>query len=143
MTSAFGNIASQPLYLSVNVDTKMGFVCDAECLMEKNADSDLLYKPLPLRQNETLGSLGPGGVLPRASSQVEGEKRLALQVVSYQESLITGGKTGLAQLYRRLMESRGYVVLEIRHDFFPPKDNVVAITKKLLSKTQSVLAAAK
>jgi hypothetical protein len=60
-------------------------------------------------------------------------------VISFRESLHSHHESGLSSLSRRLLEARGYRVLQVRHDEFPSKFDAVAKTRLLLAKMQMLL----
>ncbi len=64
---------------------------------------------------------------------------MALLVASFYDCLLGGEDGGYLKLNRRLLEARGYLVMQVRYDFFPPKSTVVTRTKMLLSKLQELL----
>jgi len=130
--SIFFNIASPPTHSRTHVDTQMGFVVDAECVLEsKNASQ--------LRPVEITGLQGLGIPLDQVQSIKENQCRVALLVVSFSEGLVSRQESGIVSLNRRLLEARGYKVLCVRHDDLSPKADVVTKTKELIARLKMSL----
>ena len=135
---AFHSLASPPNFLWQDINTTMGFAIDAETVFDAKT-----AKPLgPIKE---LGLLGRQSFLsenlPPEKALPEGAKRVAILVVSYNESL-TGNKaplSGITDLKMRLLKARGYNVMLIKYDDLSPKLQKLQKVKLLEAKLRSVL----
>ena len=113
---AFHSLASPPNYLWQDINTMMGFNVDAEAVFEAKT-----LKPLgPIQE---MGLLGRKTILPvedlKPSKELpEGSKRIAILLLDFSECLMGNHKhlNGLTSLKVRLLQSRGYSVLIVRHN---------------------------
>jgi len=115
---AFSNLVPPPRFLRVNVNTLMGFVADAEFVVD--------VKNNPMLVDEFANSFGtvtPSKQLPAGAS------RVALIVAGFQDCLVGGGLGGVTALSVKLAEASGYQVLVVKY-------TDVETNMKLLTRVQ-------
>lgn len=127
---AFHALASPPYFLLKNVNTRMGFMLDAEAVFEVET-----AKPL--------GSVSDYSefMSSKVKEVPKGNKKVGIVILAYHDCPIGtyGHLSGPSALQKRLLEARGYRVMFIRHDEFGPNRNKVQQVKLLDSKLRSLL----
>uniref|UniRef100_A0A1B6CQU6 RAP domain-containing protein n=1 Tax=Clastoptera arizonana TaxID=38151 RepID=A0A1B6CQU6_9HEMI len=111
------NLVPSSYYLVTNIDSKMGFYIDGECIVDAN------LTPLPIIDKKT------GKRIERESSRCI---KIAILVLDYHD--MTRGHTdscGIANLAQELTRLLGYKVLTVDYTQFNPRDKLVSRVKYL------------
>ena len=112
---AVNNLCPEPKYSSLNVNTLLGFVAEADLVLNVNA------QPLNVGDYSNIfGQKEPAKPLP------EGSKRVAVVCASFQDCLLGGELSGLTVFNIKLLEASGYQVLLIKHTNWPALENQVS-----------------
>ena len=112
---AVKNLCPEPKYSSLNVNTLLGFVAEADLVLNVNA------QPLNVGDYSNIfGQKEPAKPLP------EGSKRVAVVCASFQDCLLGGELSGLTVFNIKLLEASGYQVLLIKHTNWPALENQVS-----------------
>jgi len=105
VVEAFSNLVPAPRFLRVQSNSLMGFVADAECVLDSRLQ--------PLLVDDFCNSFGsrkPSKALP------QGATRLAVIVAGFQDCLLGGSHVGgVTSFSVRLAEAAGYKVLLVTH----------------------------
>ena len=112
---AVNNLCPEPKYSSLNVNTELGFVAEADLVLNATA------QPLSVRDFSNLfGQREPAKPLP------EGAKRVAVVCASFQDCLLGGELSGVTAFNIKLLEATGYQVLLVKHTNWPASQNQVS-----------------
>ena len=112
---AVRTLCPDPKYSSLNVNTLLGFVAEADIVLNDKA------QPLAVADySNHFGHKEPAKPLP------EGSKRLAVLSASFQDCLLGGELSGLTAFNVRLLEAAGYQVLLVKHTDWTPSQNQVS-----------------
>lgn len=129
---ALTNLLPSATYLRSNVNTGMGFLLDAECLVDSKCN------PLPLPQPDSKTS-------PSRSFDKKGSK-VAVLAWSYSEVCRGRGSlpppAGPAALAERLLAARGYRILRVHHAEFAGAGDSLVKRVQFLERRLKQLAAA-
>ncbi|XP_026473999.1 LOW QUALITY PROTEIN: FAST kinase domain-containing protein 4-like [Ctenocephalides felis] len=117
---ALKSLFASEQYLRSMINTDMGFLIDAECVLDKNCN------PLPLTSNNSSGI------------------RIAMQVLDYHDMCQNLQEPhGAVALSRRLLEARGYKVLCVPYTEYQPSDKLIKRVQYLESKLKQIVNSAK
>ena len=112
---AVNNLCPEPKYSSLNVNTLLGFVAEADLVLNANA------QPLIVGDfSNMFGQKEPAKPLP------EGAKRVAVICASFQDCLLGGELSGVTAFNIKLLEACGYQVLLVKHTNWPASQNQVS-----------------
>ncbi|KAL7305667.1 hypothetical protein TKK_0001925 [Trichogramma kaykai] len=112
-------LPSDSAYLNTNINTKMGFLLDADFCVDS--------KCTPIALNTT-------------SAKNKSFYRIALLTCAYQEFCRgTNSIVGLVQLYKKLLEAEGYTVMLIPYNEVNFKDKLVTRVKYINDNLKSLL----
>jgi len=125
---AFSNLVPPPRFLRLSVNTCMGFVADAECVLDAK-DKPLLVDSF----SNSFQNSEPQKPLP------EGATRLALMVASFQDCNFGGDLGGVASLNVKLAEAAGYKVLVVKFSDMDPSMKLPMRVQKLDKMLKNVL----
>ena len=112
---AVKNLCPEPKYSSLNVNTLLGFVAEADLVLNASA------QPLNVGEfSNFFGQKEPAKALP------EGAKRVAVVCASFQDCLLGGELSGLTAFNIKLLVASGYQVLLVKHTNWPTMENQVS-----------------
>jgi len=112
---AFSTLFPPPRLSSLEVNTLMGFVAEAEAVLDADG------RPLAVQEfSDGYGAKAPSKPLP------EGGRRLTLVTASFQDCLLGGQMSGVTSLNVRLLEAMGHKVLVVNYTQWPVRDTLVS-----------------
>ena len=112
---AVKTLCPDPKFSSLNVNTLLGFVAEADLVLNANA------QPLNVGDYSNLfGQKEPAKPLP------EGAKRVAVVCAGFQDCLLGGELSGVTAFNIKLLEASGYQVLLVKHTNWPASQNQVS-----------------
>ena len=112
---AVKNLCPEPKYSSLNVNTLLGFVAEADLVLNASA------QPLNVGDYSNLfGQKEPAKPLP------EGAQRVAVVCASFQDCLLGGELAGVTAFNIKLLVASGYQVLLVKHTHWQASDNQVS-----------------
>lgn len=129
---AFSTLFPPPRLSSLEVNTLMGFVAEAEAVLDADG------RPLTVQEfSDGYGAKAPSKPLP------DGGRRLTLVTASFQDCLLGGQMSGVTSLYVRLLEAMGHEVLVVNYTQWPVRDTLVSRVKLLDERVKKIVAAGK
>ena len=112
---AVRTLCPEPKYSSLNVNTLLGFVTEADIVLNERA------QPLPVGEfSNHFGQKEPTKPLP------EGAKRVAVISASFLDCLLGGELGGGTAFNIKLLEAVGYDVLLVKYTDWPSSQNQVS-----------------
>jgi len=129
---AFSTLFPPPRLSSLEVNTLMGFVAEAEAVLDADG------RPLAVQEfSDGYGAKAPSKPLP------EGGRRLTLVTASFQDCLLGGQMSGVTSLNVRLLEAMGHEVLVVNYTQWPVRDTLVSRVKLLDDRVKKIIEAGK
>ena len=112
---AVKTLCPDPNYSSLRVNSQLGFVVEADLVLNEHA------QPLAVAEYSNLfGQRTPPRDLP------EGAVRVAVVSASFQDCLLGGELSGLTAFNTKILQARGYKVVLVRHTHWNPSQNKVS-----------------
>ena len=111
---AFSTLCPPPRLSSLNVNTLLGFVAEADVVLDSRG------QPLLVQEfSNSFGNSQPQKPLP------EGGHRLSLITATFQECLLGGQLSGVTSLNAKLLKSLGYKVMVVNYKDWQVSDKLV------------------